>query len=68
MFKLKANYRELENKLKQRDTDLFTLREQHKHLVKLSKDKHLGDREKLTKRLEELEKVVKEQQTKIQVT
>ncbi|KAK9498708.1 hypothetical protein O3M35_003282 [Rhynocoris fuscipes] len=64
---LKLNYRILENKLKERDTELMNLREQHKHLIKLSRDKQLGDREKLAKKVAEMESVVKSQQEKIQL-
>ncbi|XP_075233613.1 uncharacterized protein LOC142331522 isoform X2 [Lycorma delicatula] len=63
---LKASYRELEQRLRQRDLELLNLKEQNRHLVKLSRDKHLGVREKLTKQVEDLTDIVKEQNERIQ--
>ncbi|XP_075233614.1 uncharacterized protein LOC142331522 isoform X3 [Lycorma delicatula] len=64
---LKASYRELEQRLRQRDLELLNLKEQNRHLVKLSRDKHLGVREKLTKQVEDLTDIVKEQNERIQM-
>ncbi|XP_014283308.1 lebercilin [Halyomorpha halys] len=62
---LRNNYKELESRLKQKDNELTNLREQHKHLLKLSKDKHLGEREKLSKKVEEMQTTIDEQRKKI---
>uniref|UniRef100_A0A146KR55 Lebercilin n=1 Tax=Lygus hesperus TaxID=30085 RepID=A0A146KR55_LYGHE len=62
---LKIAHRELENKLKQRDSELMNLREQHSHLLELSRNKHLCEREQLTKKLASLEQYSKEQNEKI---
>ncbi|KAF6211614.1 hypothetical protein GE061_012127 [Apolygus lucorum] len=62
---LKIAHRDLENKLKQRDSELMNLREQHSHLLELSRNKHLCEREQLTKKLASLEQYSKEQNEKI---
>ncbi|CAH1389320.1 unnamed protein product [Nezara viridula] len=62
---LRNNYKELESRLKLKDNELTNLREQHKHLLKLSKDKHLGEREKLSKKVEEMQTTIDEQRKKI---
>lgn len=46
--------RELNDLLKSKDDELTTVREQIKHLEKLTKDKRLGEREKLADQVEEL--------------
>lgn len=68
IFQLKAAHRELENKMKQKDAELTNLREQHSHLLQLSRDKQLFERDKLTKKLASLEFYSKEQNDKIIVS
>ncbi|XP_018905335.2 uncharacterized protein [Bemisia tabaci] len=62
---LKTKCHDMEQKLKGRDNELNCLREQHKHLLHLSKDKHLGEREKLRQQVEELLETVNVQEEKI---
>nr|XP_018905336.1 PREDICTED: myosin-2 heavy chain isoform X3 [Bemisia tabaci] len=64
---LKTKCHDMEQKLKGRDNELNCLREQHKHLLHLSKDKHLGEREKLRQQVEELLETVNVQEEKIKV-
>lgn len=66
-FQLKTKCHDMEQKLKGRDNELNCLREQHKHLLHLSKDKHLGEREKLRQQVEELLETVNVQEEKIKV-
>lgn len=51
--------------MKQKDSELTSLREQYKHLLKLSRDKQLGEREKLAKKVEEMESIIEQQKNKI---
>lgn len=53
--------------LKEREGELQNLKEQHAHLLKLSKDRNLGDREALTKQVNELKQIVENQSNTIQV-
>lgn len=51
---LRKTVRELSEQLKARDEEVFSVREQLKHLTNLTKDKHLKEREKLTEEVEDL--------------
>lgn len=64
---MKEKYSDMESRLKRKDAELSHLKENHKHLLQLSQDKQLVDREKLTKRVEHLESKEKELNEKIQV-
>ncbi|KAK7866030.1 hypothetical protein R5R35_008543 [Gryllus longicercus] len=64
---VKNQCKELDNNLKMRETELSALQEQHRHLIKLSKNKHLGEREQLQQQLEHMQDLLKEQDKKIQV-
>lgn len=64
---MKSSYRELENKNQLISTKLLDVQKKHKHLLDLTKNKQLGEREKLSNQLEEAECIIKQQETKIQV-
>ncbi|XP_034238913.1 interaptin isoform X2 [Thrips palmi] len=64
---LKHQCRSVTNTLKEREGELQNLKEQHAHLLKLSKDRNLGDREALTKQVNELKLTVENQSNTIQV-
>lgn len=66
-MKFKTQCREKGHQIKELDADLKSLRDQHHHLLKLSRDRHLGDREQLTKQVEELKEIIREQDVRIQV-
>lgn len=52
---LKLQNKELQEKIKQKDTVIITLSDQNKHLMQLNKDRNLEERERLTERLKDLE-------------
>lgn len=56
------------NTLKDKEAELQNLKEQHAHLLKLSKDRSLPERETLTKHVNELQKTVDNQSNTIQVS
>ncbi|XP_041976694.1 lebercilin [Aricia agestis] len=58
---LKAQYKEVAQKLKERDLQLQQLRDEHQHLQELSKDKNLYEREKLQVQVAELTAKVQQQ-------
>jgi len=64
---MKNSNRDLENKNRLISTELFDVQKQHKHLLDLTKNKQLGEREKLSNQLEEAENIIKQQETKYQV-
>lgn len=64
---MKSSYRELENRNRLISTKLLDVQKEHKHLLDLTKNKQLGEREKLSNQLEEAENIIKQQETKIQV-
>lgn len=64
---LKHQCRSVTNALKEREGELQNLKEQHAHLLKLSKDRNLGDREALTKQVNELKLTVENQSNTIQM-
>lgn len=47
--------KELQGKIKQKDTIILTVTDQNKHLLQLNKDKNLEEREKLADRVKDLE-------------
>ncbi|PSN52938.1 hypothetical protein C0J52_03630 [Blattella germanica] len=63
---LKSQCREKDHRIKELDADIQALRDQHHRLLKLSKDRQLGDREQLSKKVEDLQELVKEQDVIIQ--
>jgi chromosome segregation ATPase len=64
---MKNAYRELEDRNRLISTELLDVQKQHKHLLDLTKNKQLGEREKLSNQLEEAENIIKQQETKYQV-
>jgi hypothetical protein len=66
-LKLKSQCREKDRRIKELDANLQNLRDQHHNLLKLSRERQLGDREQLTKRVEELQEIIKDQDIRIQV-
>ncbi|CAG9560780.1 unnamed protein product [Danaus chrysippus] len=58
---LKAQYKEITQKLKEREMQLQQLRDEHLHLVELSKDRNLLEREKLQSQVSELNAKVQQQ-------
>ena len=64
---MKSSYRELENRNSLISAELLDVQKQHKHLLDLTKNKQLGEREKLSNQLEEAENTIKQQETKNQV-
>lgn len=66
-MKLKSQCREKDHRIKELDAHLQNLRDRHHDLLKLSRERHLGDREELTKRVEELQEIIRDQDTRIQV-
>lgn len=65
---IKVQLRESNTKLKEREAELETLRDNYTKLKKLSTEKNLLDREKLQKKVDDLQEVIKEQEEKIQVS
>ncbi|XP_060846905.1 filamin A-interacting protein 1-like [Rhopalosiphum padi] len=63
---MKNSYRELEDRNRLISTELLDVQKQHKHLLDLTKNKQLGEREKLSNQLEEAENIIKQQETKHQ--
>ncbi|XP_069668996.1 lebercilin [Periplaneta americana] len=63
---LRSQCREKDHKIKELDADLQSLRDQHRHLLKLSRERNLGDREQLTKQVEDLKEIIKDQDIRIQ--
>lgn len=64
---MKTSYRELENRNRLINNELLDVQKQHKHLLDLTKNKQLGEREKLSNLLEEAENTIKKQETTNQV-
>jgi len=46
----------------------MVMQKNHKHLLDLTKNKQLGEREKLSNQLEQADNTIKEQENKIQVS
>ncbi|CAH3989363.1 unnamed protein product [Pieris brassicae] len=57
--------RELEGQLRDRDLRLQTLQDQHNHLLNLTRDKNLPEREKLQAQVSELQETARQQQETI---
>ncbi|KAK3926657.1 Lebercilin-like protein [Frankliniella fusca] len=64
---LKQQFRSVTHTLKEREMELQNLKEQHAHLLKLSKDRCLGEREALTNQITELKMTVENQASTIQM-
>ncbi|PNF29035.1 hypothetical protein B7P43_G14195 [Cryptotermes secundus] len=63
---LKSQGCEKDHRIKELDAHLQNLRDRHHDLLKLSRERHLGDREQLTKQVEELQEIIRDQDTRIQ--
>lgn len=63
----KAAYRRLEEEHRLRGAELSAVQKQHKHLLDLTKNKQLGEREKLSNQLEDAENAIKKLEKKNQV-
>jgi hypothetical protein len=66
-LKLKSQCREKDRRIKELDANLQNLKDQHHNLLKLSRERNLGEREHLTKRVEELQEIIRDQDIRIQV-
>ncbi|XP_059226802.1 lebercilin-like protein [Stomoxys calcitrans] len=64
---LQAVNKDLEQKLKQKETIILSLSDQNKHYLQLSKDKHLDDRHRLTEKLQNLETRLQEKDNDIKM-
>ncbi|CAK9817047.1 Lebercilin-like protein [Anthophora plagiata] len=64
--KLKAIQKETCDLLKEKENELQQLQSQNKHLLQLSKDRNLGEREKLQLQVSDLNHRIKQQQDNIQ--
>ncbi|XP_015606142.1 lebercilin [Cephus cinctus] len=64
--KLKAQHKETCDLLKEKENELHSLQTQNKHLLQLSKDRNLGEREKLQMQVSDLNHRINLQQDTIQ--
>uniref|UniRef100_A0A1B6CW02 Lebercilin domain-containing protein n=1 Tax=Clastoptera arizonana TaxID=38151 RepID=A0A1B6CW02_9HEMI len=64
---LKTQNQKLCEKLKNTETHLNNLQEQHVHLLQLTRDRNLGEREQLANQVQELQASVQEQNDLIQI-
>lgn len=64
----KDSYKQLENRNRNLSAELAVVQKQYKHLLDLTKNKQLCDREKLSSQLEVAENTVKEHEKTIQVS
>ncbi|XP_078040291.1 uncharacterized protein LOC144471770 isoform X2 [Augochlora pura] len=64
--KLKVLHKETCNLLKEKENELQQLQSQNKHLLQLSKDRNLGEREKLQSQISDLNYRIEQQQDTIQ--
>lgn len=62
---LRKSVRELNEQVKIKDEELNNVRDQNKHLLNLCKNKSLEDREKLSRKVEDLEDIVKQRDNTI---
>lgn len=62
---LRKNVRELNDNIKVKDDEINNLRDQNRHLINLCKNKNLEEREKLSKKVEELESIIRQQDATI---
>ncbi|XP_063698062.1 lebercilin-like protein [Culicoides brevitarsis] len=60
---MKAQNKELTEKIKQKDAILLSISDQNKHLMQLNKDRNLEERERLTERVKDLEQRLIEKDT-----
>lgn len=67
MRRTKAAYRQLEENHRLRVAELSAVQKQYKHLLDLTKNKQLAEREKLSNQLEDAEMAIKKLEKKNQV-
>ncbi|CAL7943273.1 unnamed protein product [Xylocopa violacea] len=65
--KLKTLQKETCNTLKEKENEFQQLQSQNKHLLQLSKDRNLGEREKLQSQVSDLNHTIQQQQDTIQM-
>ncbi|XP_032689648.1 myosin-11 isoform X2 [Odontomachus brunneus] len=65
--KLKELHKDTCNLLKEKENELYTVNSQNKHLLQLSKDRNLGEREKLQLQVSDLNHEIQQQQETIQL-
>ncbi|XP_014467514.1 PREDICTED: uncharacterized protein LOC106740714 isoform X2 [Dinoponera quadriceps] len=65
--KLKELHRDTCNLLKEKENELYTINSQNKHLLQLSKDRNLGEREKLQLQISDMNHEMRQQQETIQI-
>ncbi|EFN83746.1 Trafficking protein particle complex subunit 3 [Harpegnathos saltator] len=65
--KLKELHRDTCNLLKEKENELYTVNSQNKHLLQLSKDRNLGEREKLQLQISDMNHEMQQQQETIQL-
>ncbi|KAL9907500.1 uncharacterized protein ACN427_003629 isoform 1-T3 [Glossina fuscipes fuscipes] len=64
---LQATNKELEQKLKQKESLILSLSDQNKYYIQLNKDKNLEDRQRLTEKLQALETRLQEKENDIKM-
>jgi len=64
---LKVQLKEMENRYKSQNVESIALQKRYKHLLSLSQNKQLGNKEKLSNQLEEAQITIKKQDDKILV-
>ncbi|XP_015112470.1 myosin-J heavy chain [Diachasma alloeum] len=64
--RLRSQHKQTCDLLKEKDNEIHTLQTQNKHLLQLSKDRHLGEREKLQMQVSDLNHRIEQQQETIQ--
>ncbi|TMW52197.1 hypothetical protein DOY81_002756 [Sarcophaga bullata] len=64
---LQATNKDLEQKLKQKESLILTLSDQNKYYIQLNKDKNLEDRQRLTEKLQALEARLQEKENDIKM-
>ncbi|XP_065201956.1 lebercilin [Planococcus citri] len=65
--KLRSAYNELESRHNKQCTELMNMKDRHKHLLQISQDKHLLQREQLAKQIEEMKTVMNDLKNKIKL-
>ncbi|XP_063983404.1 lebercilin isoform X2 [Diachasmimorpha longicaudata] len=64
--RLRSQHKQACDLMKEKDNEIHTLQTQNKHLLQLSKDRHLGEREKLQVQVSDLNHRIEQQQETIQ--
>lgn len=64
---MQSTYKELENRYRSQSTELSMMTKKHNHLLNLSKNKNLNEREKLQDQLKDAQNTISHQEKKIEV-